>query len=525
MDWWSLFRKVRKVVFAFTAVTSLIWAIVLSLYLSKEWNDFSVLQRYIVLSLIGVNGITALLLYLMIIVVFRMWKELVRVVFLLAIHIGTAVPFTLYGVRFSCKIFDTQLTCKIVDLAFLATAWSITGLLLGYTIYLCIMSRVPRPFPLVTPNDLLASTPSVSRSPSMSSVNSRTGLLARTNGRSSSPASIRSAYSQHSTSGRTVPKRMFVANNGAPSQPEEALSRVRREQQVRRGQSYGAMGSPHHPRPPVAPSVLQSRFSGSTTASTRSFHSPPPKSVSPVQSSVMSTLSRQSSAATTITPQRQPQNAPRAPPRNLNLGHMAAYSPFAQPYAYSSYLGPYSTSTSTSAGVPPQLQPGARPEATHFTNPFADPQAHPGSTPAYMVSMGPHVSYSATGRSIIPQGQRPAGAADTRLAHARMASDPVWRPYSAGARLGGPYYDDVELPNPYNRGAEIRRYGSVPHVRSGSYGAPAYGGGYTSENGHATYDSAGYYAGQGAWTASVSGRAAGNDPRWREVVMRAAATS
>lgn len=83
-------------------------------------------------------------------------------VFLLAIHIGkhlqpptekrahdlcagTAVPFTLYGVRFSCKIFgesvvssplpirqlilpDTQLTCKIVDLAFLATAWSITGL-------------------------------------------------------------------------------------------------------------------------------------------------------------------------------------------------------------------------------------------------------------------------------------------------------------------------------------------------------------------------------------------------------------
>lgn len=30
---------------AFIAVISLIWAIVLSLYISKEWNDFSILQR------------------------------------------------------------------------------------------------------------------------------------------------------------------------------------------------------------------------------------------------------------------------------------------------------------------------------------------------------------------------------------------------------------------------------------------------------------------------------------------------
>ncbi|RDX50056.1 hypothetical protein OH76DRAFT_1482551 [Lentinus brumalis] len=585
MDWWSLFRKVRKVIFAFTAVTSLIWAIILSLYLSKEWNYFSILQRSIVLSLIGVNGVTALLLYLMIVVVFRMWKELVRIVFLLAIHIGTAVPFTLYGVRFSCNIFDTQLTCKIVDLAFLATAWSITGLILGYTIYLCIMSRVHRPFPLITPNDLITgSTPSVSRSPSMSSVNSRTGLLARdTNGRSSGPASIRSAHSP--ASGRTVPKRMFTAINGAASHPEDAHGRVRREQQIRRGQSYGAMGSPQHPRPSVGP-ILQSRFSGSTIASTRSFDSPPPRAVSPVQSSVMSTLSRQSSAATTVTPQRQPQNVFRAPhrplllnpnpfmdplsrhgtpetalsgvsyssaPGNLNLGHMAAYSPFAQPYAYSGYLGPYSASTS--AGVPPQLQPGARPDVTHLADPFADPHPHArsaSSSPQYMTSMGPHISYAASpvgppprmhnatpsnasihsmapslhftnehGHPIPGAAAHGQGQGSMHLpasAHMRMASDPVWRPYSAGARLSGPY-DDVELPNPYNRGAEIRRYGSVPHVRSGSYGAPAYGG-YGYGNGYVTYAPVGYM-GQDMRS---GGRGAANDARWREVVMRAAAT-
>lgn len=101
MDWWSLFRRLRKVIFGasiglriatsiidrfrpigFVALASLVWAIVLSLYLSKQWNAFTVLQREccashfldtptsmplgsIVLSLICVNGVTAVLIYLM----------------------------------------------------------------------------------------------------------------------------------------------------------------------------------------------------------------------------------------------------------------------------------------------------------------------------------------------------------------------------------------------------------------------------------------------------------------------------
>ena len=107
MDWWHLFRSARRVVFgtslalnllyvdattksrisntAFTAIVSLIWAALLSFYLSKEWPHFDVLQRKsfylgettsnlkpcpihlgsIVLAVIGVNGFSALLLYLM----------------------------------------------------------------------------------------------------------------------------------------------------------------------------------------------------------------------------------------------------------------------------------------------------------------------------------------------------------------------------------------------------------------------------------------------------------------------------
>ncbi|CDO72856.1 hypothetical protein BN946_scf185002.g41 [Trametes cinnabarina] len=55
-------------------------------------------------------------------------------------------------------------------------------------------------------------------------------------------------------------------------------------------------------------------------------------------------------------------------------------------------------------------------------------------------------------------------------AHLRSASDPYVRSYSAEPRIrlhGAD--DDVVLPNPYAGGAEIRRYGSVPHVRSGGF--------------------------------------------------------
>lgn len=62
MELWSLFRKARKVIFGeynihrilfeftqdlvgFVAIISLIWAALLSVYLAKEWNNFTFLQR------------------------------------------------------------------------------------------------------------------------------------------------------------------------------------------------------------------------------------------------------------------------------------------------------------------------------------------------------------------------------------------------------------------------------------------------------------------------------------------------
>ncbi|KAI0743883.1 hypothetical protein C8Q80DRAFT_1272513 [Daedaleopsis nitida] len=480
------------------------------------------------------------------------------------------------------------------------------------------MSRVPRPFPLVIHNDLLSSyTPSLSRNSSVSSINSKTGLLASNSilpiARSPSAASIYCDHSQHSISSRTIPKKLFVVNPDVPPR-SDSLPRVSRQQLPRQaGGSYGAMGS--LPPPMTDSPSLQSRFSTSTVGSIQ-YLDTPPTALSRVQSFIRVPLSRQISTQTTrstvTAPSRQQQadelTTARVPPRslllsrrhfmeplsrdgtpesvmsaatftsaptNLNIGHVAAYTPFqvSQMSRYGNYISPYLSST---ASLPPQLQPGSA--------------ASPGrSTAPQMVMMGPHAGYSgaplaparlhtatssnASIHSVVPSlhgtdeyGQPLSHSASrvgphvadaqpiySRLpsgmrlgppphAHTRTGSDdPVWRPYSAGARMtaaAAGLYDDVLLPNPYNRGAEIRRYGSVPHAGSydsrpgfgyGGYGRDGhgldYGYGYASAYGLAAGMGMPVGHGQTHERGIARGAAAdGNDSRWREIVWKAATT-
>ncbi|KAI0362267.1 hypothetical protein OH77DRAFT_1500003 [Trametes cingulata] len=597
MDWWSLFRKVRRVIFAFIALASLALTVVLSLYLSKEWIRFSIFQRAIVVALIGVNALTSLLLYLMIVVVFRMWKELLRVLFLLAIHIGTAVPFTLIDFSFPCDIFSSKTTCKIVALTFLSSAWSITGLLLGYTVYLCIMSRVPRPFPLVTPNDLL-STPPASRAPSVRSVrsvHSSTRLLSLSSTYSAPGSVVRapslaSVYSQDQASdasrAKTIPKRLFVANSGpAPPLPADSPSRKSLPQQI---QTYGALDTGSirapapSPSPSPSPSVLYSRFSTSTLGSVRSVSPPPVLSPPRRLFSLRGAATRPEFVArrpsAPARPQRPEERVPPRPlllnlnpnvlgldmlerygtpetarsgvsytsaPANLGVGRVPSPSGIMQSQAqgaYGNYLMPYSVppypqplpqhgplgrSPSPQTYLypcAPQLQlfpgyphPTREPHLLYADVPVSTPdRTHagtPGSSSIHSVSPSIHFTPAdASGHpAVLTPGATPppytngngngrgAGSGRdgwTRLpptAHLRSTSDPLFRPYSADPHLHHSHtrpsdtpYDAFSLPNPYAGGAEIRRYGSVPHVRVASSGA------------------------------------GGADARWREAVLKAA---
>ncbi|KAI0780783.1 hypothetical protein BD413DRAFT_500132 [Trametes elegans] len=589
MEWWNVFKQVRRAVFAFMSIATLGWSVVLSVYLSKEWVHFSTLQRSIVLALIIVNAMTSLLLYLMIVVVFRMWKELLRMLVLIVLHSGTSVLFTLFGSSFSCAIFHSNATCKVADLVFFSSAWSITGLLVGYTIYLCII-----------------------RIPSMSSINSATHLLHRVDTqRSPRPASPASVYSQESMHSRTAPRRLFVVNRDSLAQPFSS-TRGSIAEPLRRNASYGATNA--QDRTPAS-SVLPSRFSTSTIASIEHVDPAPPKRMFSLRSTRSSHLLRQPSApavpalpASIPIPVPAPVPAPvprkpaqRQPPRRVQPPPLSlSPKPFTErlsqhgtletaparvssisapanpnlvrgtPYMQGSY-GTHRMPHAHSAGIPsqprpsmqynrsasPQMQmyagpqvfagypapyvtyggqlvrsPSATPSVSsmtsmsihsmspsiHFTNAFGNTRTHPAAlTPAHPFNMKGNA----------------AGSPPPAHLHLRSLSDPLFRPSSADPHMGPYAYHGGALPGPYHAGAgagaEIRRYGSLPHVRSGSYGLVGYGGG------------AGAYgaAGQAYYTAGWTGHGAQlrekgiarggvaaasvTDLRWREEVMKAAA--
>ncbi|KAI1796384.1 hypothetical protein LXA43DRAFT_617067 [Ganoderma leucocontextum] len=513
--------------------------------------------------------------------------------FLLALHISPAVLFTMHRSSFSCAPFDIQATCDIAHLVTLCVVWAFSGILLMYTIYLCIMSRVPRPFPLVTPNELLtASSPSLSRAPShtpsMSSLKSAMQLLndpqlhpySLSNGRPAASSSP-SIYSQSSSVAGTVPKKLFVVNADAVSVSSDTLTRVRRGQQLRRGVSYGAMGSPAHPRPvdrasiPSAPSL----FLGSSVAAPTASAIPP------------ATFGRRPSATSATPRQMEEGNAPRTPqrspllganpfkdlpsrnaspesfysqmsmhsaPANLDMG--GSYNAFSR--TYDGYLTPYFSYSSNGSlvSIPPQLHPGKRlagrlsnpstgmpymvsSQSSVFSypgTPFGTPTPTPSNASVHSLVPSLHLASPHTPPDVpvdVALHPRPPYALSAPpTAHMRAGGDdPLWRPSSIRTRASsgasgasGMPYESGELPNPY--GADIRRYWSMPRARSGSDSADA---GYRA-SGHVYFaGGTGHgYAGQAPLQGALplyTGRMAGavggaNDPSWREMVMRAASS-
>ncbi|PIL34142.1 hypothetical protein GSI_03853 [Ganoderma sinense ZZ0214-1] len=408
----------------------------------------------------------------------------------------------------------------------------------------------------------------------MSSVKSATGLLSQPQvqpyslpiGRLASPSP--STPSQSSFVSRTVAKKLFVVNTDVASVSSDTATRSLRGQQLRRGVSYGAMGSPAHPRPvdrlsiPTAPST----FSGTSVAT-------------PLATAIPSTaFTRRPSVAPSVTPKqteegnasRAPQRSPllgvnpftdspsrnpspesfysqlsmRSAPANLDMGN--AYNPFSR--TYGEYLTPYFSYSSNGSlvSIPPQLNPGKFPTG-RLSNPsipfMASSQSsltsYPGtpfSTPALTLSntsvhsLAPSVHFA--GHHTPPDvpvdiaSREPSPYAPPATYMRPGSDDPLWRaggarPRANGGSTGMPYQGDV------------RRYWSMPGSQSGS---PSAGAGYGAP-GHrylAAPTQPGYgYAGQVRqgpppmvmYPARMANGVGGpKDASWREMVMRAASS-
>ncbi|CAL1704908.1 unnamed protein product [Somion occarium] len=518
MKWWSFFRKIRKVIFAFIAITGLAWVAILSIYLVKEWDHFTILQRSIVIAMISVNGITTVIQYLMIVCVFRIWVDFARTLFLLAIHVAASVLYTLFGGSFSCEIFSSKTICNDVELAFLAGSWATTGLC--YAIFLCIMSRIPFPIPVITPNLLLSANPSPRSS--TASINSASRLLGSPQSSNRSPQSRWSGdsnelrktqkviqYVNQRQANRTSPKKLFVVN-GLPSPispepvsvPEQAS---RAHSRMRSGGSYGAMGSPRVPLPSTTISSTSSGRSATSSpipASLRSAtNSPAPSSM---RQNSIARMSRTFSQKRTSRPQALPLLNPFMDPMSRNGTPDSTYSAFtynsssstATPGSFGQqYLSPYHVPPLSGIQEKDGPQDAKEPESpssiyslystysstdssneqsiSHVILSPYDPRTSP--TMKSTISSPPrtHTATLQSVHSVAPSVHFQSEQRVPPMAHIRAFSDPVYRSYTASPRL---VHEPTEapLPNPFPMvGAELRRYASIGNERDlekGVYG-------------------------------------------------------
>ncbi|KAI0093530.1 hypothetical protein BDY19DRAFT_902312 [Irpex rosettiformis] len=504
MEWWSVFFKVRKTVFFFISIASLLWAVVFSVYIAHLWNHLLWSQRGMVLGIIVANAFTAVMVYLMYevlraVVVFRIWLDFSRVVFLLLLHIAAALVFTIFGSNFSCATFKTKADCKHVDLAFVVGSWVMAGLLFGYISYLLTMLLVPQPGPKITPNSLLDSP--LDRPFSISSLGSM----------SSTTRLIRDdsmySYSRYITSPN--PSRPASYHSSAPYIP------VRRgPPSIYTGGTYGAMGTPGGPPPFRTPTSRSVSVTPPTPkASHLSTRTPPSLQTGEA-------LSRSSSRSTTRPLPTSPAfNNPFTNPVSRNSTPHTSWSQVSSfdspisPLTHSRanshldywppLLAPLATSTAsarTSATLSPSLAnmvPTWSPYEHRWIYSFSPPPTRPPSARTSMVTTGTTIrthtssppqsihSFSGSISNLVPESLQPSYTPSTpNPVHVRAESDPgqipLYRsasllvvprttyPTSTSSTAYGPVDTDTPLPNPFpliSDKPEVRRFGSVPNGR------------------------------------------------------------
>ncbi|TBU45737.1 hypothetical protein BD309DRAFT_917299 [Dichomitus squalens] len=137
------FRRVRTGVFALTTFVSVLWVVLLSVEIFVLYDRSDAAQRNLVAILIFTNAITAIMLPVLSIFQFRAWLDAARLLFLLMIHIGTALLFTIWNATFQCPADASQRRdCRSVNIAIVACAWVVPFLLIWYAAFLAVTYRM-----------------------------------------------------------------------------------------------------------------------------------------------------------------------------------------------------------------------------------------------------------------------------------------------------------------------------------------------------------------------------------------------
>lgn len=165
---WIVFKTYRVLIFAISTVLAMALAAIFAIFLVREWRYYSSAQRSILVIILVIDGCSTILLYLMIIVRFRLWLDGARIMSLVVFQAGATVAFSVAKSTLPCNNLGSVQACKAVTTAAVFGGWSLTALLLFYALCLAVMSHVPRPPPSDPESNLTESRLKLCQSPAPS---------------------------------------------------------------------------------------------------------------------------------------------------------------------------------------------------------------------------------------------------------------------------------------------------------------------------------------------------------------------
>ncbi|KAJ6547449.1 hypothetical protein B0H19DRAFT_1165650 [Mycena capillaripes] len=142
------FLRARALGFSLIILTSLVWIVLLCVYMFFEWDTSDTAERPIIAVMLLTNTLTLIMLLILLILPFREWLDAARFLFLVLAHFGVAGTFAFWKPKFHCPTStpDSEGVCHLLNLYILVASWIIPVLLIIYVSGLSFaMMRSSRP--------------------------------------------------------------------------------------------------------------------------------------------------------------------------------------------------------------------------------------------------------------------------------------------------------------------------------------------------------------------------------------------
>ncbi|KAJ8597962.1 hypothetical protein M405DRAFT_802817 [Rhizopogon salebrosus TDB-379] len=149
MESFPVFFRVRAVTFTCIILISLLWTVLLSVEAYARWDDADSCSRSLTAVFILTNTATILIVPFLLLLEFRVWLDVARLLLLMTIQIGSAAAFTYWNPQIQCpdQTSDQLGVCKLINMYTLMACWLVPAILIVYVSYFAVMvyrqSRIP----------------------------------------------------------------------------------------------------------------------------------------------------------------------------------------------------------------------------------------------------------------------------------------------------------------------------------------------------------------------------------------------